>query len=766
MVLALSVLSGFVLAVFAGWITQVARRWTGWLLALLPAALFFYYLGLLPDAIQGRAHVFSAGWAPQAGIYFSFYVDALSLLFCLLITGIGTFIFIYTGGYLKGHPEIGRMYQYLLMFMGAMLGTVTASNVVTLFVFWELTSLTSFLLIGFNHAEERSRRAALQALIVTGGGGLALLAGLLIMGQIVGSMEMPEILASGDVLRSHPLYLEILFLVLAGAITKSAQFPFHFWLPSAMEAPTPVSAYLHSATMVKAGVYLLARLHPALGGTGEWAYYITGAGLATVLTGSIVSLMRTDMKQLLAYSTVAALGSMVMMMGLGTPFAIKSGLTFLLAHALYKGSLFISAGAVDHEAGSRDVQELGGLRRYMPITFLFVLLAALSKAGIIPVISYIGKEGMLEAGLKAGAWPVVASLVLMAASFVAVALIIVVRVFCGSDSGLEAKPHEGPVSLWIGPAVLSVLGVGFGAFVWIVDPFLSAAAGDALGVPHELKLSVWHGFNAALGLSVLALALGAIIYRWWDRIRERLVGLGKQITWWPERLYDAGMDLVGVAAVAQTRVLQSGYLRYYLFSIVLSVVALVVVTLLRMGEPLVVKGISGVRWYEWPIALIIVVAAITATVASSRLAAIAALGVVGTGVALIFVIYGAPDLAMTQFVVETLLVILFVLVFYNLPRFSTLSSTAVRVRDAVVALSAGATMAFLVLVAANTQITTPISHYYSQTSLPQAYGRNIVNVILVDFRALDTLGEITVLALAALGVYGLIRLRLKVGGPE
>jgi len=690
---------------------------------------------------------------------FSFYADGLALLFATLISGIGTFILIYAGGYLKGHPQQGRMFAFLLLFMGSMLGVVLSDNLITLFVFWELTSLTSYLLIGFNHEEERSRRAALQALVVTGAGGLAMLAGFLLMGTAAGSLELSGILKRGDAVRSSGLYLPILILVLLGAFTKSAQFPFHHWLPNVMEAPTPVSAYLHSATMVKAGVFLLARLSPLLGGTAGWETLLTGFGAATMQVGAALALVKTDLKQLLAYSTVASLGFMVMLLGIGSPYAVKGCLVFLTAHALYKGALFMVAGAVDHETGTRNASTLRGLRALMPVTAFAAALAGLAMAGIGPWLSFIGKELAFEAVWDTGSIWLVSAAALTAASFVAVAGVTALRIFAGAPSDTPKKAHEAPVSMWIGPLWLGMKGALLGLMAGRASEFVAPAASSVLGRPEEMKLALWHGVNPALGLSVLSVALGAVVYGGWNTVRRaRRLGEGV-LKWGPDRLYDLSMDGLMMLARSQTRVVQSGYLRYYLLAVVLSVMGLVVFTLQTRGEPLVMPSAAPVTPYGAAIAILIVVSAIAAVTLDTRLGAIAALGGAGGGVGLVYMMYGAPDLAMTQFLVETLTIILFVLIIFKLPRFARLSRPLSRVRDAFIALSAGVMMAYLSLVALRIDIHPAISHYFAENSVALGHGRNVVNVILVDFRALDTLGEIAVLGLAGLGAFALLKLR-------
>ncbi|HWG90440.1 MAG TPA: putative monovalent cation/H+ antiporter subunit A [Candidatus Thermoplasmatota archaeon] len=758
------VLSPFLLALAAPLLVKAARGAVGWVIALLPAAILAYLLTHGPTIAGGGAIHETHAWVPGLGISLSFTLDGLSLLFCLLITGIGTLIMIYGGGYLHGHRDIGRFYAAILAFMGAMLGVVLSGNLVALFVFWELTSISSYILIGFNHNEEKSRKSALQALLVTGGGGLALLAGFLLMGIVGGSLDLPTLLQSPDVYRDHALYVPILLLVLLGAFTKSAQFPFHFWLPGAMAAPTPVSAYLHSATMVKAGIYLLARLSPLLSGTDLWYTLVAGAGAITALVGAYLALHQRDLKLLLAYSTVSALGTLTLLLGVGTPTAVSAAMVLLLAHGLYKGALFQVAGAIDHETGTRDVDTLGGLRRVMPLTFAAAILAALSLAGLAPLFSFIGKELLLEALIHAPrGWPVLLAASLLTAMFLTtVALVVGIRPFVGKAKPTPKTPHEGPVSLWLGPLLLAILGLLIGLFPRFVDATLvHASAAAVLLEPADVELVLWHGFTPALGLSLVTLTGGILLYLGWDRWHHRITLTERALEFGPSRLYELGLAGLNGVAKWQTRLLQHGYLRYYLFVTLAVTVALAGYTLFAKDAVPAAPALGDTRVWEWGIALLIVLGALGTTVARGRLTAIACLGVTGYGVALFFVMYGAPDLAMTQFLIETLTVLLFVLVFYHLPRFQNLTSRSTKARDAALAIGAGALMTALVLAALAAQYHATIAGYFAENSKVVAHGRNIVNVILVDFRGFDTMGEITVLAVAALGVYSLLKLRAR-----
>jgi multicomponent Na+:H+ antiporter subunit A len=762
-----AVLSGFGVALGAPLITRVARGATGWLLALLPLVLAVFFAGFIPQVAAGEVVRVAYPWAPDIDVVLSFRLDGLSLLMALLILGVGALVLIYTGGYMAGKPGLGRFFGSLIAFMAAMLGLVLADNLLLLFIFWELTSVTSYLLIAFDYRRSEARAAALQAFIVTGGGGLALLGGLIMLGLEGGSFEIGELLGRGDVVRASALYLPILLLVLVGALTKSAQAPFHFWLPGAMEAPTPVSAYLHSATMVKAGVYLLARLSSVLGGTDAWIGIVGVVGATTMLLGGVLALFQTDLKRILAYSTVSALGTLVLLLGIGTPGAITAAVVFLLAHALYKGALFMVAGALDHATGTRDVELLGGLRQAMPLTAAAAGLAAVSLAGFGPVLSFIGKELLLEALLEVERFGTLLAALgsLAGALFVAVAGIVSVRPFFGRRREMPETPHDVPPSMWLGPAVLAVAGLAIGIAPASVGELIVAPAASAVvGEQQDVELYLWHGLNIALGLSITSVLVGLGLYLGWSWLRRATPWVERVLAWGPGGVYAAGLAGVDAVALALTRRLQSGFLRHYLLAIIVTPLLLAGWALLRQGRLRWALDWTDLRFYEVALVTLMLLAALWAVRSPSRLSAILGLGVVGYGVALVYILYGAPDLAMTQILVETLTVILFVLVFYHLPRFTSLSSRGARGRDAAVSLAVGALVTVLMLGANATPPRSELAPYFLDAAWPLAHGRNVVNVILVDFRGIDTFGEVIVLAVAAIGVFALLKLRLAEDG--
>ncbi len=686
----------------------------------------------------------------------TFRLDGLGLLFALLITGIGTAVCFYARGYLDGDRRLGRFYAFLYFFMASMLGLVLADNFILFFVFWELTGISSYFLIGFDHEKESSRTSALQALLVTGGGGLAMLAGLLCVSMITGASRFSELDSLGFSAASL-VPPGVLALVLAGAFTKSAQFPFHFWLPNAMTAPAPVSAYLHSSTMVKAGIYLMLRLSPSFSGDSFWRFSLTAIGAATVATGAVLAVKQTDMKRSLAYLTVSALGMMTMMIGAGAEGAIHAAVAFLVAHAFYKASLFMCAGSVDHATHERNPEALTGLARFMPFTAVAAVLAGAAMASLPLFLSFPAKEAVLEAGLHSPA-PWIAGIAAGAgAVYAAMAWLLGVKPFGGAVESAKTHGHEVSFPMYVPPLALAACGLVFGVFPDLVAPFVDGAVRSAGGSPG--KLVAWHGFTPALFLSLGGLVVGAVLYRGRFAARKALAPL--DLPGWPgpERLYRTVLEATVAGAGRLTRTLQNGYLRRYLRVTFASVSALLAVALFRSGN-LPSPAPDTARAYEIVLSFFICAAALAAVLARSRFVVVAMLGSVGMSITLLFVLYGAPDLAMTQFTVETLTVILLALVMHRLPPFApAYSSVPQRAIDLLLAGGFGFLMSVLTWISftdARPQLSA-VSAFFSENSLPAAHGRNIVNVILVDFRGLDTLGEITVLAVAGVGVFSLVK---------
>ena len=615
-------------------------------LALIPGALAAYFIyAFWLVATRGPFGV-SVPWAPGLNLSLSFHLDGLSVLFATLITGVGTLIVVYAGKYLEGHPHAGRLQVCLLAFMGSMLGLVLSDNLIALFVFWELTGFTSYLLIGFHHDRQEARRAATQALIVTAGGGLALLAAAILLVRAGGTPSLSALLARGS-LASDPLYTGIAVLVLLAAFTKSAQFPFHFWLPNAMQAPTPVSAYLHSATMVKAGVYLVARMTPVLGGTLLWTGSVTIVGAVTMVGGAYRALLETDLKRVLAYSTISALGALMVLFGLGTQQAVTAGLIYLVAHACYKGALFLVAGAVEHETGTREVTTLGGLRQAMPMTAFAAALAAVSMAGIPLFFGFIAKEQFYESVATlplASVWRnlAIAAAVAASACLGAAALIAGVAPFAGRPAS-SPPAHDAPASLWIGPLVLGLAGVLAGTVPFLADGPIAVAAAAITGTAAPVSLAIWHGFTTTLLLSAVTLAGSLALFMSRDAVR-RLA--------WPralrtERLYSGALSGLDAISRRAAPALQGASLRTYALTVLVTSVALVATALAANRMLPTLRRWTPIELHEGVVAALIVAGALSAVFARTAMAAALSLGAVGYGVALMYALLGAPDLAMT-----------------------------------------------------------------------------------------------------------------------
>ncbi len=723
----------------------------------VPALAAFLLLAFAAPAVfQGNLPSFETPWVPAIDLTFALQLNGWGLLLALLVTGIGSLILTYATGYMGSHPQAARLYCYLYAFMFAMAGLAIADHLLLFFIFWELTSITSYLLIGFNHADPGARKNALQALLVTGLGGMALLGGFILMADTAGTWLISELVAKSPEIIASPLYPAILGLVLTGAFTKSAQFPFYFWLPNAMAAPTPVSAYLHSATMVKAGVFLMGLMLPVLGGTQAWALTLTIAGGITLLIGGLFGMRQTDLKKILAGTTLAVLGMLTLLLGIGTEKSVLAAVLVLLGHALYKATLFMIAGSIDHETGTRDTRILGGLRATMPFTAAAAALAALSKMGLPPLYGFLGKEYAYKSTLSSGAdIALTATLLTGSAILLALALRTGILPFWQkkSTASLPKYPHEAPPSMLVGPLILAVTGLLAGILPFLFSPLVSAASTTVVGYPINPVVKLWAGFNLPLLLSAVTLVVGLLIFRF----REHIATLQKKFT--PpgaEAAYDATFKAVLSFAHWQTRTLQSGYLRNYLLIIIAATGALILSKLLRFGGMGDFTILNSLAPTGTVIIFIMIAATVLAVVAKSRLTALIALGTVGYGVALIFAIFSAPDLAITQILVETLTVVLFAWVVHKLPQYRELSSRRSKLFDASVAALSGIVVTVLVLKSKSVSLGDRMSDTLTDMSYPLAHGANVVNVILVDFRALDTWGEICVLAIASIGVWSLL----------
>ncbi|SDR91680.1 multisubunit potassium/proton antiporter, PhaA subunit /multisubunit potassium/proton antiporter, PhaB subunit [Halopseudomonas litoralis] len=722
-----------------------------------------------PTVFDGGVVVQSWSWIERLGLNISFRLDGLSFLFALLILGIGILVIIYARYYLSKNDPMGRFFSFLLLFMAAMLGVVLSENLLLMMFFWELTSLSSFLLIGYWSHSSDARKGARMALVITGGGGLALLAGVLLLGQVVGSYELSVVLASGDGIREHALYPVILVLVLLGVFTKSAQFPFHFWLPHAMAAPTPVSAYLHSATMVKAGVFLLARLYPALSDTDLWFFLVSVTGMATLLLGACTALFQHDLKGLLAYSTISHLGLITLLFGLDTQLAAVAAVFHIINHATFKASLFMAAGIIDHETGTRDMRRINGLWKYMPHTATLAMVAASAMAGVPLLNGFLSKEMFFTETLQQHqfgnySWIVPLVAVLAGLFSVAYSLRFIHDVFFnGKPVNLpKFPPHEPsrymkiPVEILVGLCLLVGLLPGF-----TVAALLAVAASATLGgdLP-EYSLAIWHGFNLPLAMSFVALMLGVMIYFG----RRQLLGwyvhlpqLDAKNTF--ERFIQR---LVNLAAGFILRI-EAVSLQRYLLWMLLSALLVSGYWLLQLPSLRGTVPMTQVDGATLTCALLLMAAAAaTAIWHRRRLVSLVMLSVVGLFVALAFARFSAPDLALTQLSVESVTIILMMLALFFLPRTTPVeSSTWGRGRDLLIAGLTGALVTVLCL-AVLTRPYDSIAGFFLANSLTGGGGTNVVNVILVDFRGFDTMGEITVLAIAGAAIYALIKgLRLS-----
>lgn len=732
-------------------------RWS----PIIPITAFLYFL-LGFDANVHTAMFWEHNLLP---IKASFRIDGLSRLFALLITGIGSLIFIYANGYMKGAKYVQRLQGFLMLFMLAMLGVVLSDDLVMLFVFWELTSISSFFLIGFKNEDEASRKSALQAITITGMGGLVMLGGFILLGEIAGTysiseMTNPDIIAN---ITSHVWFTPMLLFILLGAFTKSAQFPFHFWLPGAMKAPTPVSAYLHSATMVKAGVYLLARLSPVLGDTPVWNIALISFGGFTMVYAAFQALFRTDMKSILAYTTVSALGIMVFLLGLQSSDAIAAVSLFILVHALYKASFFMLAGTVDHETGTRDISQLGGLGKKMMPLFAIGIFAAWSNGGVPPSIGFLGKDLIYESTLLHPAWAYVFTGLSVTTNIMlfAAGLLVGWLPFRGKASHPEAHtPHW---SMWAPAGLLAVLGMLFGLFPSLINNTLVGPVANAIsGSTQEIHLKLWHGFNPVLYLSLTTMGLGLLLYTMIRPGTALLSFIEKAERIGPRRILHSAANGFIKSSSWITQTLQNGKLRVYLLVILGFLVSILgYVVLSDTSFVIDIEQLSEITIYEGITVGILFTSVFLTVFSGSRLAAVASMGVVGYALCIIFVFYSAPDLAMTQFTIDTLTVILFVLVLYRLPRFIRLDFSLRHILDAIVAVSVGGLMTIISLEVLQRMPEREISDFYALNAYVLAKGKNVVNVILVDFRGADTMIEIVVLSIAAIGVYSLLKLRLR-----
>lgn len=753
----------FALALLIALWRGAARGMVAWLAAAAPLLGLAILAWLTPAVVSGYVVTGKHAWVPQIGLEFALRLDGLAWMFAGLVLGIGALVVMYAHYYLSARDSASRFFCYLLLFMGAMLGMVLAGNLLLLVVFWELTSISSFLLIGFWSHRKDAREGARMALVITGGGGLALLGGVLLIGRIVGSYDLDAVLAAGDAIRASTLYPWTLGLVLVGIFSKSAQFPLHFWLPQAMAAPTPVSAYLHSATMVKAGVFLLARLHPALAGTELFFYVVSGIGAATLLVGAWNAIFQHDLKGLLAYSTISHLGLITLLFGLSTPLALVAGVFHILNHATFKASLFMAAGIIDHETGTRDMRRLGNLRRYMPMTSALAIVASLAMAGIPLLNGFLSKEMFFAEALAieghTGMRIAISAAALLAGIFgVAYSLRFVHETFFGQGPrDLAVVPHEPPRWMKIPVEILVLACVAVGILPGLtVATVLETAVHSILGPQMPTySLAIWHGVNAPLVMSLAGIVGGMALYFGLRRLIDLHAVVARSLG---HQLFQFNLDALFALAHRFTDLLASGSLQRSLLWLVLAAIVVAAAPFLGAGDWPAWHASQPMPLLGWALWLILV-ACTFATVATyrQRLLAVLVMGGIGLMVSLAFVFLSAPDLALTQLLVEMVTLALMLLALNYLPKGSRRErSVSRRWRDAIVAIIAGGGIAALAYAVMTSPADTMAGELLAR-ALPEAYGSNVVNVILVDFRGFDTFGEITVFGMAGLVVHALLR---------
>lgn len=795
-----SILLPFIAAICIPFTGKITRKiHTGWFVLAVPIAIFLYLCTLLPKIKEHTTIMESVSWIPSLDISFDAYVDGLGLLFAMLITGIGALVTLYSIFYMNKEKEnLVNFYVFLLLFMGAMLGVVLSDNLIVLYTFWEFTSLSSFLLIGYWNDRKASRYGAQKSLLITFLGGLSMLGGFIALYVMGDTFSIRELISMAPELIQHPLFYFSMVLVLLGAFTKSAQFPFHIWLPDAMEAPTPVSAYLHSATMVKAGIYLVARLSPIFALSAEWVWIVGLVGIITLFWGSFNAIRQHDLKGILAFSTISQLGMIMSMLGMGAAAlhytgndsgifmaATAAAIFHLINHATFKGSLFMVVGIIDHETGTRDIRKLGGLMTFMPITFTIAAIGSFSMAGLPPFNGFLSKEMFFKSTLTMAnadflsleTWGILFPVIAWIASVFTFVycMILFFKTFTGKAKldQLPKKPHEAPIGMLISPIILVSLVIIWGLFPnmlaeTIIEPAVAAIQPVLYAAdPYHVHISMWHGLQPELWMTIGVVALGFILYKTYPS----WTGIYK---WLPKRFtlnngYNKGLSWMDIGSNRLTRGYMNGNIHDYLVYIFGFTFIILLYMMWRVDAFTInTTSVTPIGIYEVILAVILVTASIMILFAKSRLTSIILLGTVGYTVSLLFVLFRAPDLALTQFVIETVSTSLFLLCFYHLPKYKPKEKRVrFKVTNMIIALGVGVTMTLLALSSHSTKLFDSISEYYKQVTYKEAGGENMVNVILVDFRGLDTMFEITVLAIAAIGIYTMIKLRLeRKGGAE
>jgi len=777
----LAVFLPFILAGILPVVEKLLKNRIGWYAAAVAFLSLVLVAQVAPTVIHGESIQGSITWIPSLGIDLSFYGDGLSVMFGIIVSTIGIIIMSYSNGYMSKREDLPRYYQQLLFFMGSMLGMVFSANLIQLFIFWELTSITSFMLIGYWRNRPMSVYGATKSLLITATGGLFMLAGFLVLHAITGTFDIPTILHSESMIefiKGHELFLLALILIFIGAASKSAQGPFYVWLPNAMEAPTPVSAFLHSATMVKAGIYLVARIHPIFSGTDAWFILVSGVGIITMIVAGFLAFRQTDIKGILAYSTISQLAYLMTMYGYTTlhhPGIGVAAATFhLLNHATFKASLFLVAGIVAHETATRDITKMGGLRKEMPITFILATIGALAMAGIPPLNGFLSKEMFYEASYEMGhllgspfTYLIPALAVLGGVLTFAYSIKLIDGIFLGKrpSHGLPEHIHDPGWTMIIPTAFLAVLIILFGLIPSIPSHYIVQPAVESILLePVDLHVQLWHGFTPALMMTIATFILGILIYTrydsiaaWQNRFNSRHPMLSVNY------IYDATVNNAKNVTFGFSSRMQPGNIKTYVIALLLLLIALFMIPVVFLTADIIPSTLNfDIPLYEGILFLFMIIAGLGAALLPRYVPAIISLSGLGYLVSLLFIYLSAPDLALTQILVETLSTIIFLLAIVKIPqKFREHVTPAVLTRDLLIA-SAVALTVFVLLINATQGIVTPfesLSHYFIENSLPLAGGHNIVNVIIVDFRGYDTLGEISVLCLAAFGVYNLIHSR-------
>ena len=768
---------------------------TGWFVLAVPATLAIIYATYIASVAKGEVFLAELPWIPSLNISVVSYLDGLSLLFSLLITGIGSLVVLYSIFYLdKQKEKLHNFYVYLLLFMTAMLGVVQSDHLITLYFFWELTSISSFLLIGYWYTRDASRFGALKSMMITVGGGLMMLGGFILLSLMGDTYSIRELISMAPGLVEHPWFTWALVLLLLGAFTKSAQFPFYIWLPDAMEAPTPVSAYLHSATMVKAGIYLVARFTPIFAASELWVWLVTGIGIVTLFWGSFFALKQTDLKGILAFSTVSQLGLIMSLLGAGAvafhvngaantvfKYAAFAAIFHLINHATFKGSLFMIAGIIDHETGTRDIRKLGGLMSLMPLSFTVAAIGSFSMAGLPPFNGFLSKEMFLTAMLSLqnfnlfgfDTWGILFPVIAWIASIFTFiySFYFVFRTFSGKyqPDQLPKKPHEAPIGMLISPLILASLVVIIFFIpnlvgdtfvkpaVQAIQPFLYNAPGDI-----DIHVAAWHGHITpellmTIGIVLVGILMFVALPKWQGLYNffPRALTLNN--------LYDKTMLGLDVGLNRVSRLYMTGSMRHYLLYMFSAIVIIVIGTLIvKDAFTFTFEGAAPIRPYGVILIIVLILGTCITLFAKSRLTAIIGLGAVGYTVALFFVIFNAPDLALTQLVIETISVALFLLAFYHLPKLGKAEERMrFQINRAVISVAVGVMVTLVALSAHSQKLVPTIAKYYEETVYSLAGGGNIVNVILVDYRGFDTLFEIAVLSIAGISILAMIKLRMN-----